>query len=49
MENNSYLIAMTGQSLVNGVIHHLINKMMQTFLMGIANIHGRAHPYTLKA
>ena len=37
-----YLVAESCESLIDGVIHHLIHEVMQTFLRDIADIHCRA-------
>ena len=36
------MVAVTGQRLVNGVVHDLVHQMMQTALTGGADIHTRA-------
>ena len=39
IDMNGYLVAETGESLINGVIDDLINKMVQTLERYIADIH----------
>src|SRR5262245_1562369 len=41
MDGHLDLIAETGQGLVNGVVHHLINKMMKARTCRGADVHGR--------
>ena len=40
--------SITGESFVNGVIHHLIYQMVKTFYRNIAYIHGRTLTYGLQ-
>ena len=36
------------ESFVNGVVYHLINKVMHPFLTDVANVHGRAFAHSLQ-
>ena len=42
------VVAVTGQRLVNGVVHDLVHQMMQTALTGGADIHTRALAHRLQ-
>ncbi len=42
-------IAMPGKGLVDGVVHHLVHQMVQALHADVADVHGRAFPYRLKA
>src|SRR5690554_853633 len=44
MDNHIDTITIASYCLVNRVVHHLINQVMQTFGTGITDIHGR--PFT---
>ena len=44
---HGYLIAETRQRLINGVVHYLINKVMQTLERYIADIHRRTFTHRL--
>ena len=41
--------AVTGQVLIYGVIHNLIDEVVQSSAAGTANIHAGTHPDSLKA
>ena len=41
-------VAVAGEGLINGVIHHLIHKVMQTPGTGGADVHARALAHRLK-
>ena len=49
MDNDADFGAVSGQGLIDGVIDHLINKMMQTLDTGIADVHGGTFAYRLKS
>src|SRR3990170_8416443 len=42
-------VALTRHGLVHGVVHHLEHQMMQAALGGVADVHPRPPPNTLKA
>jgi hypothetical protein len=48
MDRDSYGLGVTRESLVNRIIDHLVNAMMETPLAGIANIHSRTLSYRLQ-
>ena len=39
------LVAVARQSLVNGVVHNLIDKVVQAAFVHVADVHGRAHAH----
>ena len=41
------VLAKASQCLVDGVINHLINQMMETLFAGVAYVHGWSFPYRL--
>ena len=41
-------VAETRQSLVDGVVHHLIHQMVQAAEIHVADIHGRTHAHSLQ-
>jgi hypothetical protein len=45
---NENLVAMTGQGFVNGIIHHLVDQVMQALDPDIPDVHGRPLAYGLK-
>jgi hypothetical protein len=40
---------MPGQGLINTVVDHLVDQMMQSFLGRIPDVHGRPHPDPFQA
>ena len=42
------LFAVAGQRLVHGVVHHLVDQVMQPHLAGRADVHGRAQAHRLQ-
>ena len=42
MQAHGYLVAITGHGFVYGVVHHFVNKVMQTTAVRTAYVHGRA-------
>jgi len=49
MENYFDVRAMAGQGLVDAVVHHLVNKVVQPLFRRVADVHGRPHPDPFKA
>src|SRR5215212_10015177 len=49
MYGNENILAMTGEGLVDGIVHHLIYEVMQSLHTNIANIHGRALTHGFKS
>jgi hypothetical protein len=49
MKNNLDFRTVPGQGLIDTVVNHLVNKVMQPFFRGIADVHGRPHPDPFKA
>ena len=47
VDMNGYLITETGECLINGVIHHFINQVVQTLKRYIADIHRRTFTHRL--
>ena len=47
IDMNGYLVTETGERLINGVVHYLINKVVQTLERYIADIHRRALAHRL--
>ena len=45
VNSHFHTAGVTGESFVDGVIHHFVNQMVQTFECGIADVHGRAHTH----
>ena len=41
--------AITGQRFVDGVVHRLVNEVVETLLGDVADVHGRALAHSLKA
>ena len=48
VDSNLYIGGITGKSLVDRVINHLIYKMVQAFAACVANIHRGAFSHRLK-
>ena len=48
MDGHADFCTVAGKGLINGVIHHLINKVVQSLFSSIANVHGRSFAYCLK-
>ena len=48
-DDHLHVVGETGQSLVDGVVHHLVDQMMEPPLPGIADIHGRTDADRLQA
>jgi hypothetical protein len=48
MDGDIDLRAIAGQGFVHGVVHHLVNQVMQAHLAGRADIHGRPQAHGLQ-
>jgi hypothetical protein len=42
-------VAMPGHGLVDGVVHHLVDQVVQALQAGVADVHGRPLPHRLQA
>jgi len=49
MDGDLDFVAMPAHGLVDGVVHHFINQVVEAFGAGIADIHGRPFPHGLQA
>ena len=49
MDDDLDFVAMPAHGLVDGVVHHLVDQVVQAFRAGIADIHGRPFPHGLQA
>ena len=49
MDDDLDFVAIAGHGLVDGVVHHLVNQVVEAFVAGIADVHGRAFPHGLQA
>src|SRR6266516_103288 len=49
MNRHLHCVAIASHHLVDTIIDNLVNQVMQTALIGSADIHTRAHPHSLKA
>src|SRR5579859_7923703 len=49
MDYHLNTVSETRHYLVNAIVHHLVNQMMETSLVGRADIHTRAHADGLQA
>jgi len=49
MNGNLDFVAMPAHGLVDGVVHHLVDQVVEAFGAGIADIHGRPFPHGLQA
>ena len=47
MNGNTNRVTMSCQSLINRVIHHFVNQMVQTTRPNITDVHRWSHPYVL--
>ncbi len=45
MQDHFHMGTVPGHGFVNGIVHHFIDKMMQSVRIGTAYIHGRALAY----
>ena len=49
VDDHDDIVAIAGQGFVDGVVHHLIDQVMQTARTDVADIHGRAFAHCLKS
>ncbi len=49
MDGHVDFVAVTGQSFIDGIVHHLIDQMVQTIDPGGADIHGRSFSHRRQA
>jgi len=48
MDGHFNILAVTCQRLINRVVHHFVNQVMQSPVVHVADIHGRTLPYRLE-
>ena len=44
-----YIVAITGEGFIDGVIHHFVNQVMESFYTYIAYVHGGAFSYCFQS
>ena len=49
MDGDLDVVAMPAHGLVDGVVHHFIDQVVEAFEAGIADVHGRPFPHGLQA
>ena len=49
VDGHFHMVAVARQRLVDGVVHHLVNEMVQAALGGAADVHARPHTNGLQA
>ena len=49
MDGDLDVVAMPAHGLVDGVVHHLVDQVVEAFGAGIADVHGRPFPHGLQA
>ena len=49
MDRDLDFVAMPAHGLVDGVVHHFVDQVVEAFRAGIADVHGRPFPHGLQA